>query len=32
VAMLQGRALAEISLMHTVAEQTVWGWEQRKNG
>jgi hypothetical protein len=32
VAMLKGRALAEIPLLHIVAEQTVRGWEQRKNG
>ena len=32
LAMLQGRALAEIPLLHMVAEQTVRGWEQRKNG
>jgi hypothetical protein len=30
-AMLQGRALEEISLMHTVASQTVSAWEHRQD-
>jgi hypothetical protein len=31
-AMIQGRALQEISLMHTVAAQTVAAWEHRQDG
>jgi hypothetical protein len=31
-AMVQGRALQEISLMHTVAAQTVSAWEHRQDG
>jgi hypothetical protein len=29
--MLQGRAVGEISLMHTVASQTVSAWEHRQD-
>jgi hypothetical protein len=31
-AMVQSRALQEISLMHTVAAQTVSAWEHRQDG
>jgi hypothetical protein len=31
-AMVQGRALQEISLMRTVAAQTVAAWEHRQDG